>query len=370
VQQRAQDTVRHGANVLRAALSAPLLGAPYAVSVDESDPAAALGNIIDGTILPDGRIALLDDMTDNVHILGRDARHVATWGRQGQGPEEFESTVHLGAAGDSLLVMDQGGLRASFVAPSGKVVRRTVPRPGASVWARPSADRWVATLMENPRVIVANRLDTIVDHVVILNDSGRIVDSLGRYTHELATLRYDPKMITLIRLPYTPRGNVAVAGRLVAFHTGHDYRIHTVDLATGRRRLITFDSIPAAMTTRLNADILDAAIQRIPAERRATTRRLWENRPRPTRAGGFSKVMVSKSGELWLGLTDSPATTVGGPGAEHWLALDGAGRVVRSISLQPRERLLAIGDTSLVIIAKDADDVQSVRLYRLPPRRS
>jgi hypothetical protein len=77
---------------------------------------------------------------------------------------------------------------------------------------------------------------------------------------------------------------------------------------------------------------------------------------------------MSTTGQLWLGLVDSPATSIGGPGAEHWLVLDEAGRVVRALSLRSRERLLAVGDRSIVVVARDEDDVQSVRLYRVPPR--
>lgn len=366
-QQASSEIVRHSAGVLKAALNAPSMGQPYA-TVSGSHDSAMLGNIVDGITLPDGRIVLLDAMSDNVHVLGVDGRHSGMWGRRGQGPEEFTSVVQLGVIADSLLVVDQGGLRASVVTPKGRIIRRAVPRAGASVRARLGSGRWVATLPEEHRATGESRLDTLVGHVVILNDSGRVVDSLGRYTEELALLRNSPGMVTLIRLPYSPRGNVTVGGGRLAHHSGHEYKVHVVELATGKRRVIQFDSTPPAMTDRLYGEIVDAAIERVASEQRPTIRRLWQNRPRPSTVGGFTSVMLTQSGQLWLGLVDSPATTLDGPGTEHWLVLDDAGRVVHTLSLKPRERLLAVDKTSLVVVAKDEDDLQSIRLYRLPAR--
>lgn len=102
------------------------LGSPVAESAEPFSAVAGLRALSDGTLL------LADGLEGRLLRVSGDLASVATIGRKGAGPREYETPDALYAmAADSTLMVDLGNGRLSVLAPDGSIVR-TLPIAGGS----------------------------------------------------------------------------------------------------------------------------------------------------------------------------------------------------------------------------------------------
>lgn len=81
------------------------------------------GQIKGLAVLSDGRMAVLDALAREVRVFGREGGHLATWGRQGAGPGEFESPWGLMRDDrDRLWVPDSRNRRMTVLDPDSGLV--------------------------------------------------------------------------------------------------------------------------------------------------------------------------------------------------------------------------------------------------------
>ncbi len=334
------------------------------------DTLEGLGSARAAMELPDGRIAVLDGMSDVIHVLSAQGRLVTSWGGRGEGPQQFLAASRMFLSADSLIVVDQGGARASYVAPEGTVTRLLSPvqglGAGIGLQGRTASGEWLGTRSRQGNSSTDGALDTLIGTIIVLDATGVVTDTLGEYVERLAVLRSSPEMQTMVKLPYSPSGSVRAAGTWVAYHSGVDFRVTLVDRGSGQRRIIQFDTLPPTLAANTRSQIVDAALDRVLADQRGIVEQLWQQAPWPAHEGGLIDVHPSRTGGVWIGVVDAPAATVGGSvGTEHWLHLDERGRPSPALKLGAREQLLAFGDSSAVVLARDGDGVQSIRVFSL-----
>lgn len=84
------------------------------------DPAYEFTSIDGGTVLSDGRIAIVDAALAELRIYSPAGDHLRTLGRKGSGPEEFQSPALAGRLpGDTLVVFDSERRWLALVHPDG-----------------------------------------------------------------------------------------------------------------------------------------------------------------------------------------------------------------------------------------------------------
>ncbi|MCH7935442.1 MAG: hypothetical protein IIC36_15735, partial [Gemmatimonadetes bacterium] len=84
------------------------------------DPATTFTFVRDVVRFPDGRTAVLDFLTREIRIFGRDGQHILTFGREGDGPGEFRGPARMSVVhGDSVVVWDLDGRRISVFSDRG-----------------------------------------------------------------------------------------------------------------------------------------------------------------------------------------------------------------------------------------------------------
>jgi hypothetical protein len=337
-----------------------------------TDALESLGFAVAAVELADGRVAVLDAMSDEIHVLARDGTVDARWGGSGEGPEQFQVATGMFVVGDSLFVVDHGGARASHVAPDGKVTRllSTTQGPGAgvSLVTRLPSGEWIGTRSEERTAATEGVVDTLLASVLVLDATGAPTDSVGRYVERLALLRSTPQMVTMVKLPYSPRGSVRAAGSWLAYHTGLEYGVTLVDRSTGERRVFQFDSVPPRLAAEGRTGIVNAALEQVLAQQRPMMAQLWQRTPWPEQEGGLIGAYPTRSGSVWIGVVDAPAAAVGGAdGREHWVHVDPRGYFGQAFTLGPREQLLSFTDSSAIVLARDVDGVQSIRAFTLAP---
>jgi hypothetical protein len=117
-----------------AVASAPPPMAPYVspatlmtVGADDED---ALGFVGDAAIGRDGSIFVADFQARSIHRFDPTGKHVATIGRQGRGPGEFDAISAMAVSGDTVFAWDEIIFRISAFDPDGTLLMagRVEPR--------------------------------------------------------------------------------------------------------------------------------------------------------------------------------------------------------------------------------------------------
>jgi hypothetical protein len=83
-----------------------------------------------GRILPDGGALVGDFAAGAIYRIGAGGSVLATWGRKGEGPGEYQALDAMLLRGDSIVVSDGRLLRVTLLSPEGEVLA-TRPMPGA-----------------------------------------------------------------------------------------------------------------------------------------------------------------------------------------------------------------------------------------------
>ena len=97
------------------------------IGADLTNPDAVLYQASDLAVADNGTIFVADIGSQNIKVFGADATHLATLGREGQGPGEFAYVGSLTIAGELLLVRDVRNRRFSVWTLDGRHVADHTP---------------------------------------------------------------------------------------------------------------------------------------------------------------------------------------------------------------------------------------------------
>lgn len=214
----------------------------------EGEPEYQFGNISGFAPLSDGRIAITDDMAQNLRFFSPGGVHLRTVGRAGSGPAEFgpnRLSVMVGP-GDTLLVMDWGNMRTHVFDPAGEWLEswRFGPEGGRRVngWDTTPSGLMIHILtpLQTPDTPASDTLDI----VVIRGVRGQILDTLAW----LPSSRYFTLGGGTQELRFytgAPEVELRSNGGLVAGHTDR-YRLQWYDSKGNLERIVTLrrDPIP------------------------------------------------------------------------------------------------------------------------------
>lgn len=335
-----------------------------AVPVSQSAADVEFSQVTDMDVDSRGRI-FAGDALNEILVLDADGRLLRRFGRLGGGPGEFQavSTVHV-LPGDSLYVYDGYALRATVYPPDETRVAYTLdlPQPEYSYALNVEPQRDGFLLAHFRRIngdvpIAGQRRDDVIR---VLNRDGSIRADSVALVREPDVLEIRSETMAGFFFPRF--------GRQSFVRWGPDGRIYslwsdsarvTIHDARGRSRggfvaKIPFPRLPLADASidsvwRMNADG--------GFDRRAFTqafRARWRTWPL------VQDMLVDDRSRVWI----QPVTE----GAEaHWLAFDGGGAQVASLTLPRTVRPRLIRGDRMYGIRKDSLDVESVVVYRLAP---
>jgi len=95
----------HQALPARLVVDSPL----YTIGINPRNDAEELGYVTEGILLADGSAVVGDLKRDRLVVVSPDGRAVTTFGREGEGPEEFQETsALLAGSGQRFTVIDNG----------------------------------------------------------------------------------------------------------------------------------------------------------------------------------------------------------------------------------------------------------------------
>ena len=188
----------------------------------EDDPSFVVSKVMDVELLSRGRIAIADEVGNEILVFDSVGRHVATWGGMGDGPGEFRWLGWLASKPpDSLGVGDFRLLRVTVLDASGRFVRNvetasTIVRSAGTVPARPigllSDGSVVTAAFESAAPVEGSQRPGV--EVAVIPPSGDGADVVGTFA-----ARGDLR--TVVRSTVSP---TAVSDRLLEERIAEKYR--------------------------------------------------------------------------------------------------------------------------------------------------
>jgi len=336
-----------------------------------------LTNAFELALLSGDRFAALP-IGRGVLIFGSDGRGLYAFGKRGQGPGDFLDGRMFGLPGDTLVVIDRGNARITWLVPGKGVVgtESTVGRLGTSVH-RPVGQ------LPSGAIVVASAVPvrpgkpnereirkTVALLLLSRGDSGRViaeVPDLQLRMIEVTSGGKKAKVQDLLRFGLQAR--VAVWDTLIATGDGARYAI---DLRNRSGRTIATLQVDSPRRP-VSKAMRDAAIRDeiarlgprgvttpVPAEQQ----RIVRSAPYADSLPAFGELFVSNDGLLW-------ALDTRVPGDQGWAATafrrDGA--IVARIRGQGDATPVAFAANRVLLRRVDADDVVSFTLHQVGPRR-
>ena len=350
------------------------LGPPELTVGDGEDPLVPFEDIV-GVLIRGDLAYVADAGFRQIHAFAlATGRHVATTGRRGQGPGEFQGLEWIGdCGGDSILATDgvlnrvsvysleldhlrtfrvespEGNLSAIQCAGLGGyigIIRHRDPLLSRGSGGIPQMEPYRSTF-----------------DVVFFTEDGSYRESVGPFP---GRERYRSPSRVPNRYSDLPLlwGKTPVLGSShwgFVLGTNDDWSLVKYDLDG-----IPLDTLALEEDRRVVSETHRAAYvqRRVRRDRDAgrptsETRRYWREYPYPTHFPAYSKVVASDDGLVWV---ESFQVSYLEQRAPHWKVFDADGTLTATVDLPERFRLLWVGDTHVAGIMLDAFDVQTMEV--------
>ena len=343
------------------------LGAPvFEVGGLTDDERYALGEVVGGIRLDDGRVVVADRLAYGLKMFSADGDFLAEVGGEGQGPGEFEYLRGMSRCAEDRIVAFQidwdenrydldlnfvGTRPADIDAVGGRAYELACNEDGyvlATGWGDLSSQ-----FQEGFYVATAP--------VALLRD-GELVHDFGE--------RLSSERVGMVGADGNPSGSgphpfgrslsMAVGPEHVYLGDGADYRVEVYDLEGDRLPDITCEGPDLS----LSPDAFDALLERMVADAapsdRPSVRRRWRDLPRLERYPAYDRLVTDVDGHLWVRhvpRADADSAT--------WHVFRSGGERLGEVHLPLRATLLDAGSDWVLVSEPDDLDVPTVRVYPL-----
>lgn len=324
--------------------------------------------------LPSGGVAFTNSGTHELVAVDSTGRVRFRFGREGEGPGEFQGLDALQVArGDTLLVLDRGLSRASFISPTGEFYRAlAMPRFNGAPLRQvfPLRDgRFIGSINSRGRVPRGPDAPTgfVRDHAthLLISAEGVVEDTIvvlpGDQQYYVPSGRTPDFMVSrnpMLRLSAVYA--VSPVGELYA-GLGDDFSIGVFGVDGSLRRVIRDSTVNLALSREEFDDHVDAYIARAKGRGDPGPPPGWTyDMPIPQRRPPFSAFLFDDEGNLWV----SPYAEFN-DWAKAWKVFDLGGRLLGSVGMPERFRPLAVAEQKVLGVRTTELNVEVVEIYSL-----
>ncbi len=316
-----------------------------------------------------GRLAVANDGSDEVLILDREGHLLRKLGRRGEGPGEFRSTGSIiELPGDSIGVYDYLRRRLTVFDPSAEVAREVNLEPLASQtgWSR------VLPLASGDYVYFTDAgfpTPTAPGTSRGYHESHRISavgESLASYGPFPGAEVFRTEAGRAFVL-YGAITSAAVSGDALVVGTGERTELTFYSRGGNQARVVRWPDEDRAVTPERVQEFIEAAVSRMPEQRRPRARTRFEGMPRAERHPPYESLIASAEGDVWIGAYLGPevAFLFAPTPRRSWLIVDPAG-VLQARLWTPRGyQLHAVQGDTLTGVFTDELGVESLRGYEI-----
>ena len=321
--------------------------------------------------LSDGRLAVASSATNEIRVFTPDGTYERSLGRTGGGPGEFRRLTRLLRWGDTLIGVDVDS-RAHVFDPSGHLARSLQParRAGTRNPQRIGAGTSGATYV----VVTEGTAREEVDRQVIMQTLARS-DLAGDSLSPVVTFpAYRAVRVggAPSRLLLDAEGVTAAAQDRSCVGYSDEFMVTCYDRMNRPVVRIVRDVASRGLQESERALVrrayLDANRDAPPAVRQQMERAVQEFRF-ASRASAFTRLVLSTSGELWVGPFEpgyglpGPTAALVSKTAQTWNVFSADGVWLAEVVVPPRFVVHEAGRDYLAGVAFDADDVERVVVW-------
>jgi hypothetical protein len=321
-------------------------------------PAYEFERVTDALWLDDGRIVVADDGWREVRFFSPSGEFIASVGRAGEGPGEFQRIQTISPwRGDSIVVFDQRLDRATVLSENGGV--RTIPLADLShrpEYLRALGASGLIGLFSSPAFQPAEPGAYRVPYLVIrLDEQGVVLDTLGQIGGREGYWAQGISGPLLIGKD----GHLAARGGDAVFGDADSLQYERYREGIGstqRVRVPTFDLTLSAQ------EVEDVRQRFLRPQDPPDVRRAVEAMPFPSSRPAFSKLLIDDEGCLWAASYRIPGEP---EGPRDWQVFDSVGTWLGRVSVPARFSPLDIGSDFILGVWLDPLDVHHVQIRPL-----
>ena len=322
----------------------------------------------DAFILSDGRIVVANMGSHELRVFDASGIHVATWGRRGEGPGEFNPLLQMHRwRGDSLLALYSPANHLSVLDSDGNVGR-------TFTLARDDSFFRVEAALPVGAIVSSDWLPrSLDDGLVRPEDTYRVKDAEG---DELSLLGSFPGTEwfsvwsgtsgSSVEIPHAHRISTFAWGDLVAIAPNDTYEIRVFGLDGTLKRIVRRDhDLVVSTAAHMDAEIEDRVARR-PEEERAEWRRElredFQQIPLPETFPAFAAATADLVDHLWVREYELPGEGGANP---VWTVFNPEGRVLGFVETPAGLDIYEIGEDYILGLATDDLGVEYIQVWAL-----
>jgi hypothetical protein len=339
----------------------------------QGEPEYELYRVFGASRLSDGRIALVNQGSQELRFYDAEGRWLSNSGRGGQGPGEFLDAFYLWVLpGDTLLVGDYPPWQFEVFGPDGEWVRAVRPTP-----EYPGSPVTIAVLSDG-RLVLANRdrpslasaFEPRYLTVLLHAADGTFVDTIGEFPNGHWGKTSDDRGSPFLYPFFESFTRVAAAGdRIVIGNTSMpEYGVYDSGETIRLSRIVRWTTGPRSIS---DADVeveknrISSGNEGLSAEMRRMfiDPQISPNRPVADEFPAFASVDIGRDGRTWVQQYAHPRD----PASNIWMAFDRAGAYQCTVHLPIVNQVLEFGEDYVLVLDRDELDAEIVSEYTLGP---
>jgi len=343
------------------------------IGTAEGDEKYQLYRVFGARRLSDGRIAVVNQGSQQLRFYDQQGRFVSQTGRAGEGPGEFRDAFHLWVLpGDTVWVGDYRPWRFLVFGPDGQWVRTVQADPMYINTA-------VTSVLDDGRFILAERPRTTqsgtqfeLRHLTLAlhGVDGALIDTIGTYPNgRWGRVDDTPGAVTLYPLFESFTRVTSTGSHIVVAHSSEpqfsilsatdEVRVERIVRWTPGDRAISSGEIEAERQRLAEPyEDLDPGLRR-----RLLAPLVSQDRPVADQFPAFAAIAAGRDRRIWVREYGRPTT----PDSHQWLAFDAEGRFQCRATIPAFAVILEFGEDYLLVEDSDELGVERVFQYSLSP---
>lgn len=319
--------------------------------------------------LSDGRVVIEDHQADQLHLFKADGSYVRTLAGRGDGPGEFQDvgTMSVGP-GDTLYVYDRRHGRLSVLHPDDGFLRSLTFTTGSNdrrvrhVWAF-GPDRFVVYALgpRKPEGRGFPRRLSMRGYLYMHDGQGEVLSSpvvfSGGFWIEAAEVSTGAAYSNQPVVAVGPRSVVHASGSTYALTVRNDTFVESLRIRWPERdeSISPAEADSVIQVSRAWYTDVDSPLASTVANLKVAI--LPDIRP------PLGRTLVDDVGRIWISRFEPLAP--GWPEPREWHVLDVDGHPIGRVTLPDRVSLLAVSETSVMLLVRDSLDVETVEVRRI-----
>ena len=362
-----------GIQIIENARPADDLGLPWRIG---PEPVVSIGEVVgeeayllhqanDATILPDGRIAIANTGTNELRVFDAEGVHLATWGREGEGPGEFTGLSGVEPwPGDSVVAWNTATWVISVFDADG-VFGRSFTLDSEAGALEPRAVLSDGSVLGRTGEVTGEGYRRSRETYELRHPGTTSPVAFGTHPGQESYLTSRNGMAVLGYLPFGRSLLEAQWGELVIVTPDDNYEVRAYDRATGSLvRIVRREYVNRAPTREEVDEALDAALERagLTGQRLEFARRGYENMPLVEQFPAIRMLLTDPLDHLWVREATLPGMDRSAP---LWTVFDARGRALGFVETPDGLSVYEIGTDYLLGQATDEMGVESVQVWAL-----